>query len=266
MAVLNLPQVKRKTIPALNFHVAPLVEIANPFAALSLEDILERNPYLPDLTAVLGVCEDGLPVLLDFNDPNPGAVLVGGSHLEGVTRMLQMTLLSALRSTPARDLEVLVVSRDPAAWQGFRGLSRKQALEILPIYDRASGSAILRFSRILDQRMNGRSHGAVHLLVVDDVHLLNQVDFDVQINFQWYAKEGAHHQMWTLGGIQAENAEQSDRFLTGFQTRVLGAVDDAFSAAWLANSRPPDTSAFHPTQQFCVRVKRNWLNFWLPGR
>ncbi|GAP15421.1 hypothetical protein LARV_03207 [Longilinea arvoryzae] len=266
MAVQNLPQIKGKTIRPLNFQVAPVVEIANPFATLSLEEILQRHPYLPESTAVLGVCEDGLPILLDLTDPNPGSVLVGSTHIEGSTRLLQTALLSTLICTTANDLNILVVSRDPSAWQPFQALAGQHILEILPVFDRASGPAILRFSRILDQRMNGRTRGGIHLLLVDDIDYLNRVDFDVQINFQWFAKEGARHRMWTLAAIQPEKVEQNDPFIGAFRTRILGYVNDPFHSTWLANTRPPDTGSFHPTQQFCVRIQRNWMNFWLPGR
>ncbi len=266
MAVLNLPQVKRKTIRPLDFQVAPVVEIANPFATLSIDEFLQRHPYLPESTAVLGICEDGLPVLLDFTDPNPGSVLVGSTHIEGITRLLQTILLSTLIGTTTNDLNILIVSRDPDAWQPFQAFAGRHTLEILPVFDRVAGSAILRFSRILDQRMNGRTRGGVHLLLVDDIDFLNRVDFDVQINFQWFAKEGAQYRMWTLAGIEAEKVEQIDPFIGAFRTRILGYVNDPFYSTWLANSRPPDTGSFHPTQQFCVRIQRNWMNFWLPGR
>ncbi len=266
MAVLNPTQTKRKQIPPLNFTVAPVVEIANPYASLTLEEILDRNPYLPVLSAVLGICDDGLPVLLDLADPNPRSVLVGSSHPEGGRRLLATALRSILIRKQTEDLDILIVSRDPDVWQPFQSLAGTHALKILPVYDRISGSAILRYSRILDERMNGLSHGGFHILLVDDLDYLRQVDFDVQINFQWFAKEGARYRMWTLAGIQAEKVEENDRFLGSFQTRILGQISDPFYSGWLADARPPNTRDFHLTEQFCVRIRRNWMNFWLPGR
>ena len=33
---------------------------------------------LPDLAAILGLCEDGMPLVLSFEDPTPGSLLVAG--------------------------------------------------------------------------------------------------------------------------------------------------------------------------------------------
>lgn len=266
MAIQVLPKSKRNPTPPLHFRVAMPVEVDNPFASLSFDDLIDRHPYLPDLTAMLGICEDGLPVLLDLTDPKPGSLLVGSTHPEGVRQLLKLTILSTLARSRSSDLDVLIVSRVPEQWQSFCNLAGAQRIEVLPIYDRASSSAMLRYGRILDQRMNGRSRGGIHLLLVDDLDGLNQLDFDVQINFQWLAKEGPAYQMWTLAGLQAEQVEQNDRFLASFQTRVLGQVSDPFFATWLAAAQPPDTAAFHETQQFCVQINRNWMTFWLPGR
>lgn len=266
MAVLNLPRVKQRAIKPLNIQVAQSFTIANPFAALSFAEYLNRHPYLPENSVVFGICDDGLPVLLDLQDPAPGSVLISSSHLEGVIHILQMALFSTLTRTNSGELSILVISRDPDNWQPFQKLAGRHRLEILPVYDRVSASAILHFSRILDQRTNGRSRGNLHLLIVDDIDYLNRLDFDALINFQWFAKEGAQYQMRTLAGIQAERVEENDRFLSSFRTRVIGYVSDPFHATWLANARPPDTTAFHPTEQFCVRINRSWMNFWLPGR
>lgn len=266
MAFQDLPQIKRRNTPALHFRVAEDAQSRNPFAALSLEGLLAKHPYLPDLTAMLGICEDGLPVLLDLTDPKPGSILIGATQLDGVRQLLQLVLFSTLMRTPANELEVLVVTGEPDQWQPFERFGSQHQLEILPVFERSAGEAILHLGRLLDQRRTGRARGNVRLVLVDDLDALTRQDFDVQLNFDWLAKEGPHYQMWALAGLQADRVEQNDRRLLSFRTRVLGQVDDPFHATWLAGARPPETGLFHPTQQFSVRINQNWMNFWLPGR
>ncbi len=265
MTFQDLPQIKRKNTSALHFRVVEPMEVRNPFAALGFDDLLAQHPFLPDLTAILGICEDRLPVLLDLTDPKPGSVLIGATHLEGARGLLQLALFSTLVRTPGRGLEVLVLTSDPEGWQPFERLASKHHLEIRPIFERAAGEAILHFGRLLDQRRNGRAQGSVRLMLVDDLNALNHLDFDVQLNFDWLAKEGPQYQTWALAGLQADRVEQNDRHLSAFRTRVLGQIDDPFHATWLAGARPPQTGLFHPTQQFSVRINQNWMNFWLPG-
>lgn len=257
----------RSSVPTrLDMRVSRQNQVANPFARLSIEGFLNQHPYLPEETAIFGICEDGLPVLLDFTDPMPGSVLVAGTHLEGSRQLLQLALSSTLRRTLSHDLKILVVSQDPSAWQSmFRNTGRHQ-LEILPIFDRLSGAAILHLSRTLEQRMNGRSHGETSLLFINDLHVVSQLDLDVQMNLQWLIDQGPQYGIWSLADVAAKDIEKIDSFVTSFRTRILGQVDEPGLSARLANVRSIDTSKYHPTQQFCVRVNQNWMNFWLPGQ
>lgn len=266
MTILTLPQTIQKSTLAPIIKFASHVGIENPFANLSIEGLLQQHRYLPDITAILGICEDGLPILLDLTDPKPGSILVGGSNLIGVKHLFELAMISALANSTSQDVEILVVTRVPEEWKVFKSFPGQPKIDILPVYDRISGEAILRLCRILDERMTGRPSDTVQLLIVDDLNALNFVDYDVQVNFQWLAKEGPYYQVWTMAGIEAENIQTSDRFLSSFQTRILGQIDDSFQAGWLANARPPDIAAFHPTQQFTTRINHNWMNFWLPGQ
>lgn len=266
MAIQDLSQVLRKTPPRLNFYVAQQVENENPFEQLSFADLFRQHPFLPDRTAILGVCEDGLPVLLDFTDPKPGSLLVGSSDFAGIRKLLQLAVFSTLARTPPADIEIHILSNDPDHWLSFPDVGQYDRYEVIPAYDRAAGASILQTGNHLEQRLYGRTGEGIELLVVDDLNAISRSDYDVQSNFEWLTREGPRHQIWILAGLQAGQIEQNDRFLAPFQTRVLGQVDDPACAVWLANARPPDTTQFHPTQQFSVRINRNWMNFWLPGR
>lgn len=266
MTILTVPQIIRKSTLASTNLAVPQVGVENPFAKLSIERLLQQHRYLPDLTAILGICEDGLPVLLELSNPRPGSVLVGGSQLTGSKRLFELAMISILAKSTPHDVEILVVTRDPEDWKVFKNFPGQPNIEFLPVYDRTSGAAIFRLCNKLEERMTGRPSATVQVLIVDDLNALNFVDYDVQTNFQWLAKEGPQYQVWTFAGIEAENIQTSDRFLSSFQTRILGQIHDSFAAGWLANARPPDVATFHPTQQFTTRVNQNWLNFWLPGQ
>ncbi|HWQ04482.1 MAG TPA: hypothetical protein VN452_03925 [Longilinea sp.] len=266
MNVTDLSQVRTTVPQKLNLRVPQPGQVTNPFARLSLDGLLNQNPFLPEKTAILGVCDDGLPVLLDFTDPKPGSILVSGTHLDGPRQVLQLALSSALLRTFSFDMDVLVVSQDPSVWQSTLRINGNHHLEVMPIYDRLSGAAILHLSRLLEQRMNGRSQVETSLLLIDDVHSVGQLDLDVQINLQWLIDQGPQYGIWSLGGMSANRMEEFDSFVSSFRTRILGQIDEPDRSARLANVRSMDTSKYHPTQQYCVQVNQNWMKFWLPGR
>lgn len=238
----------------------------NPFAGLSLASLIQQHRFQPDHTAILGICEDGLPILVDWTNPRPGSFLVGGSNQVGMTRLLQLAAISTLAHTPQSQLEILILSGQPEQWASFQRFPGEPNLTIIPAYEREAGAAILGCSRMLDQRMNGRRHSDLMLILIDDLAYFSRSDFDVQIGLQWIARQGPQYQMWMLAGIDAGLVQECDRFLPSFQTRILGQIADPFQAGWLANRQVPDTANFHISQQFCVRIHDQWVNFWLPGQ
>jgi hypothetical protein len=50
---------------------------------VALLDLLPLLPELPESTAVLGIDEEGAPLLLPFADPNMTHVLVAGTNAAG---------------------------------------------------------------------------------------------------------------------------------------------------------------------------------------
>ena len=238
----------------------------NPFSDISLTSLIRQHRFQPDQTAILGICEDGLPILVDWTDPRPGSFLASGMNLDGVTQLLQLAAITTLSHTPHSQLEILILSAQPEKWMLFQRFPGEPNLRIIPAYEREAGQAVLNCSRILDQRMTGRRQTELMLILIDDLVYFSRSDFDVQISLQWIARQGPQFQMWTLAGIHASQAQECDRFLPSFQTRILGQITDPFQAGWVANRPAPDTSQYHPSQQFCVRIRDQWVDFWLPGQ
>lgn len=266
MTVQKSAVILQRQAKPLAYKVAPPIKFDNPFESLSIMYLLKQYRNIPDRTAILGVCDDGLPVLLDLADPTPGSLVIASAELTGVKQLLDLALITTLSRSTRQDVEVLIVTRAPEEWEVFRQYPGGHQVDILPVYERRSGSAILNLCKDLDQRMNGRSDDIIKLFILDDLNQINHIGFDVRINFQWLVKEGPGFGIWTMAGVAEENVQRSDRYLSSFQTRILGRFEDSFQAGWFANARPPETSSFHPTQQFTTRIKRNWMNFWLPGQ
>ena len=67
----------------------------------SLEALLAQVGELSPYSVVLGVCEDGLPITLELDNPAPGALLISSEHKGGKTRLLRAVLASAMQlNTP----------------------------------------------------------------------------------------------------------------------------------------------------------------------
>jgi hypothetical protein len=109
------PTTNNNTRPAIPFSPRPQEPIRpaatpnrissthNSSKGQSLYQLIEQHPDLPLQSAILGQCEDGLPMLLDMSDPTPGAVIAIGDEREEQLELLRTAVSSlAMRSSPRR--------------------------------------------------------------------------------------------------------------------------------------------------------------------
>ena len=67
----------------------------------TLASSIAQPAGLPGGSLMLGLAEDGLPVLLDLYDPAPGPLLVAGDGGSGKTALLQSLARAAASRIPA---------------------------------------------------------------------------------------------------------------------------------------------------------------------
>lgn len=79
---------------------------------VSLLDLLPLLPELPESTAVLGMDEEGAPLLLPFADPDITHVLVAGCEGSGKTSLLRTLAVSLAMTNRQSKLQLLVIDPD----------------------------------------------------------------------------------------------------------------------------------------------------------
>ncbi len=220
---------------------------------------------------MLGVGEDGLPILLDLNDPAPGSVVVIGDERDAQLNMLRMAITSLVtRSTP-RAMQILIISYDPQSWQNWvgehgygrycLGIEGAEDLETLRTW-------ILRLADWTEQRRTGERGGPPVLVILDTLKFLTRLSYDVRLNYEWMAKEGPPAQIWQLAAISSELALMLNgrRMLRSFKTRILGYTDKPALYVQLANQSEAEAPQFGQPGQFAVHLGGDWLRFHLPKK
>ncbi len=79
---------------------------------VALLDLLPLLPELPESTAVLGMDEEGAPLLLPFADPDITHVLVAGAEGSGKTALLRTLAVSLAMTNRQSKLQLLVIDPD----------------------------------------------------------------------------------------------------------------------------------------------------------
>ena len=97
------------------------VEVPRPDAAVvRFEALFKRIKRLPPLTAILGVDEEGAPLLLKLSSPDIAHALVAGTTGSGKTMLLKTMVLSLALTNPLHRLMMVLI--DPKA-RGFSALA-----------------------------------------------------------------------------------------------------------------------------------------------
>ena len=234
-----------------------------------LRQLLEQQQDLPAQISLLGVCDDGLPVLLDLNDPKPGALVVMGDERELQINLLRSAIASlAMRNSP-RSVQILIISCEPQSWkewiaaQGYQrfciGIEGVDDLEMLSEW-------VIRLGDWTEQRRTGMRSGPPVFVVLDTLSFMPRLAYDIRLNFEWLAKEGPAAQIWPLAAISTDLATllNSRRMLRSFRTRVLGFSDNVSFYTQVAGVDEKEAGAFGEPGVFAVQLGEAWLRFRLP--
>lgn len=237
----------------------------------ALDTLFQAQPELPAQAAVLGVCDDGFPVLLDLNDPNPGALVVIGDERQQQLDLLRSAVASIVKRNSARSVQILVVSCEPKVWQqwissnGFEryfiGVEGVEDLDAL-------GEWIIRLGDWTEQRRLGERSGPPVMVVLDTLSFMTRLEYNLRLNFEWMVKEGPAAAIWPLAAISTDLALSlnSRRLLRSFHTRVLGFSDDASFYQKMNGMSEQAAREFGEPGVFAVQLGEHWMRFRLPGR
>jgi hypothetical protein len=233
----------------------------------SLGRLLSRFADLPEQTAVIGVCEDGLPVLLDLHDPSPGSLLVIGDEAERQRDLLRAAVASLAWRVPPSSAQFIVFSVQPDEWWRWivaRGFDR-HCLAVEYAEADSVQDLILRMADWTEQRRLGQRSGPPVLLIADSLSFLPDLEDDVRLNFEWLAHEGPPAQIWPLAAISSEQAAAlGPRMLRAFQGSVLGYMRQPDCYTRFAELPKTEAERFGRPGQFAFRLEDGWLWFRSP--
>ncbi len=213
---------------------------------------------LPDGSLLLGLAEDGLPLLLDLYDPAPGPLLVAGDGGTGKTALLQ-SLARASDLNNLGDIQFSVLTPFPEEWDGYDAMAN--CMGVWPAYHPSGHdflAQLVNWSEALSE-----TRQAV-LLLVDGLDLLVASDFQARHNLRWLLANGPAGHVWPVVTVNPGRLDRMQTWLDYFTTRVLGQIKNYQMAYTLLEGTQANPAALYPGTQFGLAQSGNWLKFWLP--
>jgi hypothetical protein len=213
---------------------------------------------LPGGSLLLGMAEDGLPVLLDLHDPAPGPLLVAGDGGSGKTAFLQSLARASDLQNPG-DIQFGVLTPFPEEWTAMEGLP--QCLGIWPLYH---PSAQLFLGQLVSWAEALPETRQVVLLLFDGLDLMTGGDFQFQHDLRWLLMRGPQRQVWPVVTVNPARLTHLQSWLDYFHTRILGHIKHIQNTRLLADDPQVAPDGLLPGSQFGLSQTGNWLKFWLP--
>jgi NACHT domain len=219
---------------------------------------LAQPPSLPGGSLLLGLAEDGLPVLLDLYDPAPGPLLVAGDGGSGKTALLQSLARAAGLQDPG-DIQFGAVTPFPEEWTALESLPH--SLGIWPAYHPSAQLFLCQLVNWAEALPGSRQ---AILLLFDGFDLLSGSDFQSLQDLRWLLTYGPEHQVWPVVTVNPARLARKQSWLEYFHTRLLGQVKHSHNARLLTEDPQVALADLLPGKQFGLSQPGSWLKFWLP--
>ena len=227
-------------------------------SAPDAERTLAQPAALPVGSLLLGLAEDGLPVLLDLFDPAPGPLLVAGDGGSGKTAFLESLARLAGLQDPG-DIQFGVVTPFPEEWKALESLPH--CLGVWPAYH---PSAQLFLSQLVSWAEALPATRQAILLLFDGFDLMSASEFPSQHDLRWLLLYGPERHIWPVVTINPARLVHLQAWLDYFHTRVLGQVKHKHNARLLMDDPQAALADLLPGTQFLLSQSGNCLKFWLP--
>lgn len=226
----------------------------------SLRSVIADISPLPHEAIILGLAEDGLPVLLNLYDPIPGPILIGGDQASGKTALLQTIAQGAeLLHAPA-EVQYGIITPYPDEWNSFH--SNQNSTGIYATQDSTTQDLL---HALVNWAHNNKGDKQSVLLLIDDLESFIKLNQRAEQDLRWLLLRGPSRRVWPIITINSSRVQNIKGWLGSFRTRLFGCTQDSNDAQLLTGNSKSTLNQLISGSQFTMREGNNWLNFWVPS-
>ncbi len=222
------------------------------------ESIKAEYLQLANGSLLLGIAEDGLPLILDLYDPTPGPLLVAGDGRSGKTTLLQSLALASNLPDPG-DIQFGVVTPFPEEWARLESLPN--SLGIWPVYHASSLQFLTQLHQWADTLPATRQS---ILLLLDGLDLLTGKSFSLHQELCWLLTNGPERHLWPVVSVNPAHLSHMLNWLDYFKTRIVGQIKHDHNAHLLVEDPDKDLANLIAGVQYAFCQADGLLKFVLP--
>ncbi|TAK13177.1 MAG: hypothetical protein EPO32_05985 [Anaerolineae bacterium] len=211
----------------------PLRHAPAPSPQVLLEESLREFLPLPPFQMLLGLCEDGLPLLFDLGEADTGSLLFIADSPAALGIHLKSALASICLTNSPADLNLYVLSSRPLHYS----ILEREPHTRVNFHLQSPEAAILleELANLAETRSSGETEGPVQVLAVDGLaDLLSGLDTDHNALFDWLVDSGPPVGIWVLAAQPSSGLNRLGTTLAAFPTLIAGNVSDSSAIEALA--------------------------------
>lgn len=226
----------------------------------TLQELIDGDQAVHTHCIYLGLCEDGLPLTVNLDNPAPGAILIAGDPKSGKTRLLRSILFSAAYINSAADLLFFICTDKPEEYEDIAELENCQ--EVLRFNDHQLDGLINELSAEVERRRTKPQNPMV-ILVLDNLdEFIKTTEKPVIDQFFHLIKHGPRYGIWSLASLSSTTYKQvNPLLLDAFRTHLIGYIANPDSASFLSRDTLCPSLELTSGDEFCASVSDSWLRF-----
>lgn len=240
----------------------PRSELPGLYDSQQIEDELRKSGTLSSSCALVGICEDGLPIIIDFTNPAPGSLLIAGDKGSGKKQLIESVLASVSRFSQPGQVKIIMISQETEEIQVNVGEESRREFSL----DTGSIADLVRsFAEEIERRKINHLEEQVQLFVNNDLlSLVAMMDTQTLSLFNKIIKHGPRYRLWTLAGLNSCDIHLLEpRILEAFRTHFICGIQDKKLAHEFSGNQRLNTRNLDFGSQFFVPYGDQWLRSWI---
>jgi hypothetical protein len=227
--------------------------------------LIKSAGTLPETSLMLGVCADGMPLFINLFQVPVSPILITCGQGRGKTHHLQVLADSAMQLQRKGNLEIAVLSFNPAEWSDLcdRPSNRHVILEHYTWYEPKAKKMIEGLTELAERRRMRKDSDDDILLFLDDLEGLLDLDRESQVNLRWLLEYGAQSHIWPIATLDSDQSDGFDFWVEPFKTTINGCAGRQMDAGFDKLQAGMVTSLLEPGE-FSMPMGKRWLTYHLP--
>ncbi|MEK6221659.1 MAG: hypothetical protein N2D54_05375, partial [Chloroflexota bacterium] len=229
-----------------------------------LSAVIEDNQPIPPYSVLLGICEDGLPLLLNLNSARAGGVLLLGDQGISNTYTLHQILYGATQIYTAQEIQIHLVSPHELTLVGLASIP-----QIKTCFDPAHNYCDLLIDELVnlvDSRQGQIHTPPIHILAIDGLDILyKSIPVESQHQLEWLAKNGPEQGVFIFATLETNIVSAvPDELINTFGSRMLGNIDNMEMGNFLSGGAGSELQTLNLDREALVQSGNNLIRVTIP--